>query len=78
MKELSEQSWLSGTPGRILRFFVSSLAPLAVGAIAGPEAGALAGFGAGAANDFLVDRLVGGWRPSQFVREELVPFVERS
>lgn len=78
VKELSEQSWLSGTPGRILRFFVSSLAPLAVGAIAGPEAGALAGFGAGAANDFLVDRLVGGWRPSQFVREELVPFVERS
>lgn len=78
VKELSEQPWLSGTPGRILRFFVSSLAPVAIGAIAGAGAGSLAGFGLGAANDFLVDRLAGGWRPNQFVREELVPFVERS
>ena len=69
VKVLSGQPWLSGTPGRILRFFVSSLAPFAVGVIAGREAGVLAGIGSGAANDFLVDRLVGGWRPSQFVQK---------
>lgn len=71
---LSAQPWLSTLPAKTLRFGLTVVIPTAVAARYGPEAGSAVGIGVSAINDFIVDRLAQGWRPNQFVCDELEPF----
>jgi hypothetical protein len=74
VREISHLPWIEKLPGRVLRFSLVSGASLAAGALLDPTAGAISGVGLAAANDFLIERLAHGWRPNQFVRDELERF----
>jgi hypothetical protein len=69
MKEYYEaalaDSWANKLPAKGIRYVFAAAAGFANPA---------AGLAIGAANDFLVDRIVRGWRPNQFVEGPLRKF----
>jgi len=44
-------------------------------ALTADAANPVAGFVAGLADNFLIEKLLSGWRPSHFVNDRLVPFL---
>jgi hypothetical protein len=67
--EVTRDTWAASLPAKTLRWAVAS----SVG-----FASVLAGLAAGAADEFLVERLLKGWRPNQFVEGPLKRFVSSS
>jgi len=76
--EVTNCSWRTGSAVKNLRFILFNAAQIAAGAaIAGP-AGAIAGVALAATDSYLLDRLLTGWRPHQFVRGPLERFLDAS
>lgn len=76
---------MNGLPGKFLRIAAFTGAGHLLGALTGlaglgTVAGAVAGTAADVALDvtdsFLLERVVKGWRPNQFVERKLLPFVD--
>jgi hypothetical protein len=65
------ETWASNLPVKALRFAGTSAAGFALGG----GLGAAVGLVVGATDEFLIDRFLQGWRPNQFVEDELDPFV---
>jgi hypothetical protein len=59
-------SWIEGLPAKTFRYVFASV----LGFASIP-----AGLAAGAADEFLVDKLIKGWRPNQFVEGQLKKFL---
>lgn len=76
--EVTAISWRTGSTMKTLRFLLFNGAQIAAGAVAAGPVGALAGVALGAADTYVLDRLVTGWRPHQFVRGPLEKFLESS
>lgn len=74
---VTRESWVERLPGKPLRFAMFTALGLVVDAVAPTGVGTAIGVALGAADTFLVDRLVKGWNPGQFVDRELIPFVDR-
>jgi|ERR1017187_2095942 hypothetical protein len=68
-------SWMDKLPNKLLRYSIFSSIGLAVGLTVAGAPGALAGLSLNALDYFLFEKLVAGWKPSQFVAASLVPFV---
>lgn len=66
LKDVSADGWIQRIPAKIVRYLLAT----AAGALS-PGAGVAAGF----ADSFIIDKLLGGWLPSHFVKERLKPFV---
>lgn len=66
MRDISSESWVQTLPVKSARYMIT----LALDAT-NPAAGMLAGF----ADNFIVEKLLGGWRPNHFVSSKLAPFV---
>jgi hypothetical protein len=78
LEDVTSVSWRTGSATKNLRFILFNGAQVAAGAaIAGPV-GALAGVGLAAADTYLLDRLLTGWKPHQFVRGPLQQFLDGS
>jgi hypothetical protein len=76
--EVTKGSWRTGSAIKHLRFVLFNAAQIAVsGAIAGPE-GAAAGLVLAATDAYILERLLGGWKPHQFVRGPLEKFLGAS
>ncbi|MGJ5814514.1 hypothetical protein [Paludibaculum fermentans] len=71
----SSLSWLDKLPNRMLKYLLFSSIGLGIGLTVAGLPGALAGFSLNAVDSFLFDKLVSGWKPSQFIGGSLVPFV---
>ncbi len=69
MRDISSEGWVQRLPAKSLRYMLT----LALDAT-NPAAGLLAGF----ADNFLVEKLLGGWRPNHFVNTKLQPFIRGS
>jgi len=65
--EIEARTWISSLPAKGLRWLITGVA-----GVASPVAGAIVG----AADTFIVERLVRGWRPDQFVNRHLRRFTE--
>lgn len=65
-KEVTSEGWLQKLPVKLLRYLITS----ALGA-AEPISGQIAGI----TDTFLLDKLIGGWRPNHFIATRLEPFV---
>ena len=65
-KALEKETWLDKLPTKAIRFLIFTGGGLLV-----PALGSL---GLSAADTFLVDRLLGGWKPNQFVNGPLKDF----
>lgn len=67
LKDASADGWIQRIPAKIVRYLLATVA----GAL-NPGAGVAAGL----ADSFLIEKLLGGWRPSHFIKERLRPFIE--
>ena len=71
-RDATKDWWVSTLPAKILRWVVTT----AGGAMVAGPVGGVVGAALGAADTFVVDRLLGGWRPNQFVDGPLKAFVD--
>jgi hypothetical protein len=70
-REVSRLDWADKLPTKTLRWLVFT----AIGLAAGPL-GAVVGTAIGATDTFLIDRLLKGWKPNQFVEGPLRRFLQ--
>jgi hypothetical protein len=74
-KAISAESWFSGLPAKVIRFSFFGLTALKLEALFS-SVGAAAGLALNAADQFLLDKLMEGWKPSQFIEGPLSQFVQ--
>ncbi len=75
-REVSHLDWADELPSKGIRWLIISGAGLAIDAIAGTQIAATAGgLALSAADAFLLDKLLKGWRPSQFIEGPLREFL---
>lgn len=74
-KACSTISWADKLPNKARRFFLFNAVGTALSLTLDPLTGAAVGLGLNAADTFLFDKLVSGWKPSQFVAGPLASFV---
>jgi len=67
--------WAEKFPPRALRWLIFAAASGVTGLVLNPLTGALAGAALSATDSFLIDRLVKGWKPNQFVDGPLKSFL---
>jgi hypothetical protein len=74
--ELRKESWVDKLPSKSTRIVISNGLALAADSLF-PTGGisTLLGLGYSAFDSFLLDKLLKGWRPNQFIEDQLVPFV---
>lgn len=71
MRSVTESTWVEGLPAKAVRWAVATGLGMA---LAGPG-GAVAGGALGLFDTFVLERLVRGWRPNQFIDDEMRRFV---
>jgi hypothetical protein len=76
-KSVASIDWADRLAPKSLRFLVMTGLSAAAGILMTPAAGVAAAIGLSATDYFLLDRLVKGWRPNQFIEGTLKHFVEK-
>ena len=66
MRAISSEDWIQTTKAKTIRYVLTLVLDFA---------NPVAGVGAGIADNFLVEKLLGGWRPNHFVNRRLGPFL---
>lgn len=74
---VTRESWAERLPAKGMRFALFTGLGVAVDALIPTGLGTAIGVATGAADSFLLDRLLKGWSPGQFVDRELIPFLRR-
>lgn len=77
LRAVESDTWLEKLPFKSSRFMFFTGAGLAFDAVLPTGIGTSVGVTLGAIDAVVLDRLLKGWRPSQFVEKQLAPFVER-
>jgi hypothetical protein len=76
-REVTRVEWADKLPPKTARWAIFAAAGTAAGILLSPLAGAAVGIGLSAGDSFLVDKLIKGWKPNQFVNGPLRDFVKR-
>jgi hypothetical protein len=76
-REVTRAEWADKLPPKTARWAVFAAAGAAAGLLFSPLAGTAVGIGLSAGDSFLVDKLIKGWKPNQFVNGPLKEFVRR-
>lgn len=74
LKAVTHRGWSERLPTKLIRLFIFSGAGLIASAATHGVAAALAGLALSAADSLLLDKLISGWKPSQFVTGPLNEF----
>ena len=69
-------TWADRLPSKSIRFAVASGIGLFAETLAPSGVGAAVGIGTGAVDSLLLDRVIKGWRPNQFIQGPYRAFVE--
>jgi hypothetical protein len=72
----TEKTWADRLPSKSIRFAVATGIGLAAEALLPSGLGITLGVGAGAADSLLLDRIIKGWRPNQFIEGPYREFVD--
>jgi hypothetical protein len=75
-KEVSHLDWADKLPPKSLRFLMMTAVGLVVGAVASPVIGAAVTTALSASDTFLLDKLLKGWKPNQFIEGPLKQFLK--
>jgi hypothetical protein len=75
-REAVRPTWVDKLPPKTLRWFLFTGAGVGLDATIGGGLGTVTGIGLGAIDTFLLDRLLKGWKPSQFVDDHLRKLVQ--
>jgi hypothetical protein len=70
------ETWLERLPNKSSRFTVMTGAGAIIDYFVTGGAATVGALALGAADTFLVDRMLKGWRPNQFVEKNLTPFLQ--
>jgi hypothetical protein len=74
--ELKKESWVDRLPSKAVRVVLATgLAAVAEALFPTGGVSTLMGAGYGAFDSLLLDKLLKGWRPNQFIDDQLIPFV---
>jgi hypothetical protein len=76
-REVTRAEWADKLPPKTARWAVFAAAGAAAGFLFSPLAGTAVGIGLSAGDSFLLDKLIKGWKPNQFVNGPLKEFVKR-
>lgn len=76
-KEVTSDSWVDKLPGKTTRWAIFTGTGLAIDSLGGGGIGTGIGIALSALDHFVVDKLIKGWKPNQFIHGELQDFVER-
>jgi hypothetical protein len=77
IKECSTRSWIDNIPAKAMRFLGFSGAGVAADSVLPGGLGTVAGVAIGAADQFLLDKIIKGWRPDQFIQGPYRKFVDK-
>jgi hypothetical protein len=75
-REVTHSSWIDNLPGKGFRWALFTGAGLVVDALGAGGAGTAIGIAISTADSFLLDPIIKGWKPDQFVNGPLRKFVE--
>lgn len=79
LRDVSHTDWADNLPPKALRWLIFTAGGLALGAaFTNPITGTAAGTALSLADSFLLDKLIKGWKPSQFIDGPLKDFVQRT
>jgi hypothetical protein len=76
-REVTQSSWIDKLPSKTFRWAIFTGAGLALDALGAGGLGAAATVAISAADSFLLDHIIKGWKPNQFVDGTLRKFVDR-
>jgi hypothetical protein len=76
-REVTRAEWADKLPPKAARWALFAAASGVAGLLLTPVAGLAVGVGLSAGDSFLVDKLIKGWKPNQFVNGPLKEFVKR-
>jgi hypothetical protein len=68
IRDVSSEAWVQKLPAKSIRYMITN---------AIDHANPIAGFVAGVVDNFLLEKLLGGWRPNHFVDSRLRPFIAK-
>jgi hypothetical protein len=77
-REVSRTDWADKLPPKIVRWLLVNVTGLAIGAATSPTSAMLVSLGISAADAFLLEKLLRGWRPNQFIDGPLKSFIRTS
>ena len=77
-REISKQDWYSRLPAKSLRFVFFTGLGLFADVLAKQGVGSMIGVGLGAADTFILDKLLKKWKPNQFVDDVLLKSLRRN
>jgi hypothetical protein len=76
-REVTRVEWADKLPPKTARWAIFTAASAAAGFLLTPIAGLAVGVGLGAGDTFLLDRIIKGWKPNQFINGPLREFVKK-
>jgi hypothetical protein len=76
-REVTKESWVDRLPSKTLRWLLFSGAGLVLDASGAGGLGTLGGLALGGVDSLLLDSILKGWKPNQFVEGQLKPFVQK-
>jgi hypothetical protein len=77
-KAVTADTWVDALPSKALRFAIATGAGIAFDVAFPSGIGTMAGIGLGAFDNFVLDRILKGWRPNQFIEGPLTKFIGTS
>ncbi len=69
--------WLEKMPPKTLRWILFTGAGLGIDALGGGGIGTISGIALGAIDTFILDNLIRGWKPNQYINDEVSPFLKK-
>jgi hypothetical protein len=75
-RSISHVDWADLLPTKSIRWSIFAAANIALGLSTTPIAGIVGGLGLSALDSLLLDKIIKGWRPNQFIEGDLRTFVQ--
>lgn len=75
-QEIIKDSWVDKLPGKSMRWSIFTGLGIGIDMVGAGGLGTAAAVATGAIDTFFIDKLIGGWKPHQFVEHELKPLFE--
>jgi hypothetical protein len=76
-REVTKSSWVDKLPAKSMRWAIFNAVGLAVDVLGGAGIGKALGLAISAGDQFLLDKIIKGWKPNQFIDQPLKQFVHR-
>jgi hypothetical protein len=74
---LSKEQFIAKLPGKSFRFLIFNAIGLGIAAATTPTGGIISGLAISAFDNFVLDRILRGWKPNHFINNEIIKRMKR-